>query len=249
MENTSIQSKVLILETSELAISEIRIFFSNKGLVGLKATSKSIIELLKTNTDLGAVFLSEASEDEGLTGTELAKKIHQQRPELPIFVRKDKLEECDVESATVCDYYSINDMDRLNLLVDDHLFSRFYPVPLIRGIQEISQEAFQSNIFDIDVACDPPYLIKDNIIYGELFSLIPLESDWCRGYMMLQTTKSEVIEMISNGKTHLEQDALDFRDVNGLLNEVTNLIWGGIRSKFFQETDEGKQIAEPKFRF
>ncbi len=239
MENASIQSKVLILESSENAISELRTFFSTKGLVGLKATSTSILELLQTNTDLGAVFLSEQSENEGLTGTKLASKIHQQRPELPIFVRKDQLEERDVESASICDYYSINDMERLNLLVDDHLFSRFYPIPLIRGIQEISQKAFQSNVFDIDVACEPPYLVKDNIIYGELFSLIPLESDWCRGYMMLQTTKNEVVEMISNKKTHLEQDATDFRDVNGLLNEITNLIWGGIRSKFFQETDEG----------
>jgi hypothetical protein len=240
MENASIQSKVLILESSEDAISKLRDFFSEKGLVGLKATSKSIVKLLQTNTDLGAVFLSEKFENEGLTGTELAQEIHQQRPELPIFVRKDVLAECDVESTSICEYYSINDMGRLNLLVDDHLFSRFYPMPLIRGIQQISREAFHSNIFDIDVTCDPPYLVKDNIIFGELFSLIPLESEWCRGYMMLQTTKAEVIEMISNKKTHLDEDALDFRDVNGLLNEITNLIWGGIRSKFFQTSDDSE---------
>jgi hypothetical protein len=240
MENASIQSKVLILESSENAIAKIRSFFSDKGLIGLKATSQSILKLLQTNTDLGAVFLSEHFENEELTGTELAQKINHQRPELPIFVRKDKLAESDVESASTCEYYSINDMERLNLLVDNHLFSRFYPMPLIRGIQEISREAFQSNIFDIEVTCDPPYLVKDNIIFGELFSLIPLESEWCRGYMMLQTTKSEVIDMISNKKTHLDQNATDFRDVNGLLNEITNLIWGGIRSKFFQSTEESE---------
>mgnify|MGYP005813876545 CR=1 FL=1 len=242
MENASLQSKVLILESSEDAIEKLRDFFNDKGLIGLKATSSSILELLQSNTDLGAVFLCHTVEHDGLSGDELGQKIHQVRPELPIFVRKDKVEESDVESATYCEYYSTKDMDRLNHLVNEHLFTRFYPIPLIRGIQEISQNAFQSNIFDIEVTCDQPYLIKDNIIYGELFSLIPLESEWCRGYMMLQTTKQEVIEMISNKKTHLSVDETDFRDVNGLLNEITNLIWGGIRSRFFQ-TNESSEDA------
>lgn len=244
MENSGIQSKVLINESNEETILLLRDFFSEKGLIALKGTSQGILDLLKSNTDLGAVFLSEVTDDENISGTELGKKIHKLRPELPIFIRKDKVEESDVESPASHEYYSIKDLERLNYLVDEHLFSRYYPMPLIRGIQEISQEAFQSSIFDIEVTSEPPYLVKDNIIYGELFSMIPLESDWCRGYMMLQTTKSEVISMITNGRTHLKSDSPDFRDVNGLLNEMTNLIWGGIRSRFFQtqsdSTNSGK---------
>ena len=236
MENNHIQSKVLIIESSELAIVNLREFFAQKGLIGLKGNTDSVLELLQSNTDLGAVFLSESTDDNVISGTLLGEKIHHQRPELPIFIRKEKLKESDVESTTFCEYYTKNDLERLTHLVDEHLFTRFYPIPLIRGIQEISQSAFQSNIFDIEVTCDPPYLIKDNIIYGELFSMIPLESDWCRGYMMLQTTKSEVVDMIANGKTHLPNDDPGLREVNSLLNELTNLIWGGIRARLFQSS-------------
>lgn len=244
MENNDIQSKVLISETSEEATAILRDFFNQKGLIALKDNSRNIIDLLQSNTDLGAVFLSNETGNAEISGLEIGRQIHLERPELPIFIRKDKVEEADVESETFCEFYSINDLDRLSELIDQNLFSRFYPMPLIRGIQEISQSAFQSTIFDINVTCEPPYLVKDNIIYGELFSMIPLESEWCRGYMMLQTTKLEVEEMIAGEKTHLKTDHPTFRDVNDLMNEITNLIWGGIRSRFFQSGQSDEAVGK-----
>jgi hypothetical protein len=243
MENASIQSKVLIIESSEQATESLRTFFNEKGLIGLKGKPQTILDLLKSNTDLGAVFLCQSIKFDGSSGDALAKKIHQLRPELPIFVRQDQVDS-NARKSDYCHYYSISEMPALEQLVDSTIFTRFYPTPLILGIKEISEEAFQSSIFDITVSCEPPYLVKDNIIYGELFSLIPLESDWCRGYMMLQTTRKEIVNIISDSKTHLSPTETDFRDVNGLLNEITNLIWGGIRSRFFQSTAETSNSAK-----
>ena len=62
---------------------------------------------------------------------------------------------------------------------------------------------------------ETPYIVRDRIIFGEVFSLIPLESSWCRGYMMLQTEEQadsgffELLPAIA-GK-------LDFRTANSFL--------------------------------
>jgi len=235
--DTDIVSKVLVHENCDEAKQQLKEFFAVKGLVGLKDNSKDIIELLNANTDLGAVFLSAEDDYNGETGLEVGKRIHSLRPELPLFVRKQTLDDEDVETAEFGLYYTLKDLGRLDYLIDEHLFSRFYPMPLIRGVQEISNDAFCSTIKDVTVVCDQPYLIKDQIIYGELFSLIPLESNWCRGYMMLQTTEQEILDVIAAEKTHLPIDSTNFRDVNSLLNEITNLVWGGIKSRFFTDSE------------
>jgi hypothetical protein len=36
------------------------------------------------------------------------------------------------------------------------------------------------------VLAEAPTIVRDRLIYGEVYSLIPLEAAWCRGYMMLQ---------------------------------------------------------------
>jgi hypothetical protein len=233
-----IVSKILVHEPNEDAAEQLREYFKSKGMVGLKDNSKDILELLNSNTDLGAVFLSSNADYDGLTGAQMGLKINNLRPELPLFIRKDKLAEEDVDSSSFGNFYSLNDLGRLDYLIDEHLFSRFYPIPLIRGVQEITQESLQNTISNVRVSCDPPYLVKDQLIFGELFSLIPLESNWCRGYMMLQTTEHEIMDVIQAGKTHLgTAEDLDFRDVNSLLNEITNLVWGGIKSRFFVSSE------------
>jgi CheY-specific phosphatase CheX len=116
-------------------------------------------------------------------------------------------------------------------------------MPLIRGIQQLSEEAFGNVIKGVRVQTDAPYLVKDQIIFGELISLIPLESSWCRGTMMLQTTQQEVMDMIIAGKTHLTTDISDFRQVNEVLSEITNLIWGKIKSEFFATEDYNENVT------
>ena len=38
--------------------------------------------------------------------------------------------------------------------------------------------------------------MRDRIIFGEVFSLIPLESTWCRGYMMMQAEEQPILDLL-----------------------------------------------------
>jgi hypothetical protein len=80
-----------------------------------------------------------------------------------------------------------------------------------------------------------PSIVRDRIIFGEVFSLIALESTWCRGYMMMQAEEAPILELIDR---HGMCDApADFRDLNSLLGEITNLIWGSFRNRYIGDAN------------
>jgi len=251
-EETQIVSKVLVHECNDDALSVLKNVCTKHSLVGLKVStgnntiglkdaSNEIDDVLKSNVDLGAIFLAEDVDKNGVSGTDICLEIHHTRPELPIFLRTSEKNSADkfppdIQNA-ITGFYHMDDHDTLDELISSYVCSMYYPVELAQGIQEISTDAFSNIINNSDISCDQPYLVKDQIIYGELFSLIPLESDWCRGYMMLQTTENEILELIRSGRTHINSSRPDSRDTNSVLNEITNMIWGGIKSRYFQSSE------------
>lgn len=247
-EETKIVSKVLVHECNDEALSILKDVCTQNNLVGLKVStgnntiglkdaSNEIDDVMRSNVDLGAVFLSEEPDHNDVSGVDICEKIHRSRPELPIFLRRLDRDDCDdlPEDVrnTLAGCYRSGDVEKLNALINEFICSMYYPVELAQGIEEISKDAFNSVISGTNVRCDLPYLVKDQIIYGELFSLIPLESAWCRGYMMLQTTENEVLDLIRSGRTHIQSSRPDSRNSNSILNEVTNMIWGGIKARYF----------------
>ncbi|ARU57626.1 hypothetical protein OLMES_3599 [Oleiphilus messinensis] len=252
MQTTKIVSKVLVHEFDATALETIKTVCNQNNLVGLKDTSQNINDILKSNVDLGAIFLYEGLDAKGSSGQELAKLIHRVRPELPIFLRRDSSENLDDlptdYQKAIAGAYQLGNPGKLQGLVDEYICSMYYPIELAQGIQEISTEAFQNMIQNIEVDCDLPYLVKDQIIFGELFSLIPLESNWCRGYMMLQVTEQEIVETIRAAHTGIISQEPDFSDANAVLNELTNMIWGGIKSRYFstqESVDESHRTQVP----
>ena len=255
-ETTQIVSKVLVHECNEEALTALKNICTEHKLVGLKVStgnntigikdaSNEIDDVLKSNVDLGAIFLAEEPDPNGFTGVDLCLKIHHTRPELPIFLRRTSAIDgadlpADVQEA-ITGYYTLGNLEALDDLIKTYVCSMYYPVELAQGIQEISFSAFDNIIKESNIACEQPYLVKDQIIYGELFSLIPLESEWCRGYMMLQTTENEILELIRSGRTHIKSSRPDSRDTNSVMNEITNMIWGGIKSRYFQGGEEPSQ--------
>jgi len=250
---TTIVSKVLVHECNEDALSALKTICTKHNLVGLKVSTgdnsigikdatNEIDDVLKSNVDLGAIFLAEDIDQNGVSGIDLCLNIRKARPELPIFLRRietnsDKELPSEIsEAITGC--YDINNISVLDELIDAYICSMYYPVELAHGIQEVSTDAFSNIIHDTKIHCDLPYLVKDQIIYGELFSLIPLESNWCRGYMMLQTTENEILELIRSGRTGISADRPSSRDTNSILNEITNMIWGGIKSRYFSTNED-----------
>ena len=229
-ETTKIVSKVLIHEFENIALTVLKDVCIENNLVGLKVTTggntvglrdatNDIHEILGSNVELGAIFLTEAQDQNGISGIDLCLGIHKDRPELPIFLRRTKSHELAPEvQAAITGYYSTNNIHKLNELINEYICNMYYPVELAQGFQDISIKVLQDLIPGSVVRCDYPYLVKDQIIYGELFSMIPLESDWCRGY-------------IKNNKP-------DRNDINSILNEATNMIWGSVKSRYFVNADE-----------
>lgn len=249
VEMIQLVSKVLVLDEATDSSMRIKAFCDTHNLLGVRAQPENVMTVLKSNIDLGGIFLSEGYDGQPGGGLALARAIHEVRPELPIFYRRKSLNP-DVDSGTAHGLfrqsYVIEDIDNLGPAVSDSIFSLVYPNALVRGITEISKLALESQFKEIAVNSEAPYIVRDRIIYGELFTLIPLESNWCRGYMMLQTEEQPLIRLVASDRTHIAASAASFRDLNQILGEVTNLIWGSFKNRFVSgETPAGRQSQVP----
>lgn len=235
-ETTKPVSKVLVLEGRAQFNERIKAFCDENSLVGVKAQADNVMSILRSNVDLGGVFLSEdyGSGDGG--GLAIGREIHALRPELPIFLRReasDSLEDLRARGEHAFRAaYTVADMGKLKRVLDECIFSLVYPGPLVRGIAEITKAALESQFKDVAVDCESPYIVRDRIIYGELFSLIPLESNWCRGYMMLQTGEQPLMDFVRGDKTHVAAEHASFREINNVLGEITNMIWGAFKNRY-----------------
>ena len=90
-ESTSVQSKVLVYEVDSGEMNSLREFFKDHDLIGLRAEkSDGLLGILRENIDLGAIFLCEEADYDGVSGMDLAAQLHILRAELPIFLRREK---------------------------------------------------------------------------------------------------------------------------------------------------------------
>lgn len=228
-----LSSKILVLDDDPRYADALKSFCERNDLVGLRARKDRLMDVLASTIDLGAVLYSEAYGDDAQDNAAIARRIHALRPELPLILRRDgapTLDDLDPGLRPLfCAAYSGNDVGRLRTILDEYLFSLVYPNALVRGIAEISEAALSSQFPGYRVRRDTPYIVRDRIIFGEVFSLIRLESAWCRGYMTLQTEERPILENLAarNGVGYG-----DFRAVNDHLGEITNLIWGAFRNRY-----------------
>ncbi len=234
---TNLISKVLVLDNEPDCHERIKAFCDRNNLVGLKVLDEDVLSVLKSNVDLGAILLAESYADKGTGGLALAHLIHKMRPELPIFLRRDNvdgahdLSETDRNSFSA--FYTIDTIESLQKPIEECIFCLIYPNALVRGITELTKAALESQFKDLRVEVSTPYIVRDRIIFGEIFTLIPIESNWCRGYLMLQTEEEPLLALIAGDKTHINpQEGGGFRDVNNVLGEITNLVWGSFKNRF-----------------
>jgi len=83
-------SKVLVLDNSQEHAQRIKEFCEQNDLVPLKVRKDSVMSVLKTNIDLGAILYSENYGDTPAETARIATEIHALRPELPIIIRRQK---------------------------------------------------------------------------------------------------------------------------------------------------------------
>ncbi len=231
----AVRSKVIVVEHDKDLVSQLKRFIDQSGLVGYQASETTVPGILEHNIDLGAIFLPSA-DGRGASNRELVLAIHRSRPELPIFLSAEAPETIDTLStnlgSAVAGVYVHGALDRLKELVDKFLFNRHYPNEFVASVKEFTLSAFRAAFRGMDVSVDTPYIVRDKIIYGELFSLLPLEASWCRGYMMLQSEEEGVRAAIAAHRTQLNAHEPNFRHVNELLAELANMIWGGFKTRY-----------------
>lgn len=245
-------SKVLVLDGDVACHDCIKSFCDEHRLIALKAQADNVMTVLRSNVDLGAIFISERFNDRNDGGVVLARAIRAARPELPLFLRRandaDPLLRDLGDSDRECFRagYTADAMSRLSPIIEQSIFSLVYPTALVRGIEDLTLAALNSQFVDVQIEVTPPQVVRDRIIVGEVFSLIPLESDWGRGYLLLQTEENSLMEFVRRGKTWLPRDFDTFRDVNNVLSELTNLVWGTFKSRFvFNEESSGHVTQVP----
>lgn len=227
-------SKILVLDNSPAHAAAIKAFCDTNSLVGLKVRKNRLMSVLRSNIDLGAILYSESYGATPEENAEIAIRIHTVRPELPIILRRDNLPILDDIGESLrrvfCAAYTTSDMSGLSKIIDEYIFSLVYPNALVRGISEITEGVLASQFQHLTASWDTPYIVRDRVIFGEVFSLIPLESAWCRGFMMLQTEEQPIIDILNTYDP--TEGGTNFRTVNSLLGEITNLIWGAFKNRY-----------------
>jgi CheY-specific phosphatase CheX len=240
MENSSHGlCKVIVYDSDAQCESKIKEFCDQNDLVPLKSQGINFMDILKSNVDLGALFMSSDLYDDSANAP-LYQVIHKIRPELPIILRDAGNDEqlTNERCRYYCAAYQMDEIDNVRNTINEHIFNKEYPNALIRGIEEITISSLSHLFPHVNIESSFPYLINDRIIYGELLSLIPLDSSWCRGYMMMQTDEKNVIELVQENFVE-DESKQDFRAINDVLSEITNLAWGKIKNRFISDRDQG----------
>lgn len=230
-----VRSKVIVVEHNKDILAALKGFIEGGNLLGFQANTGNVLSVLNRNVDLGAIFLP-YKDEHGRSHSDLVQAIHKLRGELPIFLRVDAPNLVnnlpDELRHVVAGAYVHSDLERLKELVDTFLFNRHYPNEFVTNVKELTLSAFRAAFNNMHIEAEPPYIVKDKIIYGELFSLLPLETSWCRGYMMIQSEEESIREAIAAHKTQFNAIEPGFRHANALLGELANMIWGGFKTRY-----------------
>lgn len=230
-------TKLLVLDDNPDHAARIKQFCDERSLVALKARHDRLMHVLRSNIDLGGVLLGDDYGGSLEEATSAALRIEALRPELPIILRRA----CGTTPEAlpmplrkaVCATFTTSGMAALEAAVDEYIFSLEFPNALVRGIAEITEVRLASLFRNVAVTRETPSIVRDRIIFGEVFSLIPLDGAWCRGYMLMQVEEDPMLAILA--KENTQEAPGDFRDINGFLGELTNLIWGAFKDRFLNQ--------------
>ncbi|WP_022979750.1 chemotaxis protein CheX [Ideonella sp. B508-1] len=233
-ETTSLAAKVLLLEHDPGQYQALLDFCDRMGLMVLPRTAVDAVATLGQHKDLGGVLLAEDLPCEEGDALSLAATIHRQRPELPIFLRRTRTQPLtEAQERTIRHAWSTGGLQTLTESVQHAIFSLRYPTALVDGVVELTCSAMRSMFPHAEVRAEEPYVVHDRIIFGQVSTLIALESTWCRGYMMLQTEEHALRQGLLQGFGYEGVGGdLNFRELNHVLGETTNLIWGAFKNRY-----------------
>lgn len=246
---TQIHVKVLVYDSHPELASILNTAFNECSVQIISDSKKDIFELLDEHSDLGAILISEDPPYFGRDNLFLIlKKIRETRPELPIYLRLSdkKCPPLSKKTKELCtDYFNLDELDQLATSVKEKFFQLFYPQPLVNTLRHVSSEALSQLFKNGSIYTDEAYLVNDQIACAEMFSLIPLDASWCRGYMMLEANQEEIRTLLESMIPDRSKEEFNFQTCNALLSEITNIIWGAVRGHEHTEEQPSSQIQIP----
>ena len=232
-----LKAQVLVLDIDSKIASDIDAFCEAHFLQAMRVTEKKMLSVLSSKVDLGAIFISERLESDKQGGIDLGKRIRKIRPELPLYLRRDDttgLADLKAnEQRAFRQGYQIEQIADLAQDLEKSISSHLYPNQFVRGICEITQLTLQSQFKNLKLEVESPFIVSDHLIYGDIFTLIPIETSWCRGYMSLQANEEELVEFVLAEKTRFESPKnKNAFDQYAFVGEVTNMVWGAFKNRF-----------------
>jgi hypothetical protein len=245
-DTTLLEAKVLLLEHDPEQYQILSEFCQSMGLMALPRSASDALATLAQHKDLGGVLLADDLPcDEG-DALQLARAIHKLRPELPIFLRRSSDSELTpAQQLVVRHRWVTGDLAQLRAAIEHAIFSLSYPRSLVQGISDLTCESLVAMFPNAKVLAESPYVVHDRIIHGEVSTLIPIESTWCRGYMMLQTEENALRQGLIQGFSYEGVGGdLNFRELNNMLGETTNLIWGAFKNRYIPPQELSKQQTQ-----
>ncbi|MBV8628845.1 MAG: chemotaxis protein CheX [Paraburkholderia sp.] len=241
-------SKLLLLESDTARAEAIAQIGAAHDCECVPVRREALTAALKTHYDLGGVLLGEDFGGSREAAAAVAVALEAERPELPVILRRasngsgDDLPE--PLRRVPCGSWFESDPETLTSALEAHVFSHDYPDPLVDGITDMTLGRLRGLFPGLEVHWDAPSIVRDRIIFGEVLTLIPIETAWCRGWLLMQTEEMPLIELLPPRAGRDETS--DFRDVNGVLAELTNLVWGAFRNRYLgnahaaDEADSGR---------
>jgi hypothetical protein len=228
-------SKILLLENDTARAQALEAIVAEHHLACVPVRRDALATALQTHYDLGGVLLGEDFGGSREAAAAVAVALEVERPELPIVLRRTSRDRGDDDLPEALrrvprTSWFEDEPETLRAALATHVFSDDYPDPLVDGITDLTFGRLRGLFPDLDVNWDTPSVVRDRIIFGEVLTLIPIETAGCRGWLLMQTEEAPLIELLPPRAGRDETS--DFRDVNGVLGELTNLVWGAFRNRY-----------------
>jgi len=227
-------SKLLLLESNTARADAIAQIGAAHDCACVPVRREALSAALKAHYDLGGVLLGEDFGGSREAAAAVAVALEAERPELPVVLRRAAHESGgdlpEPLRRVPCASWLEGDEQSLLAALGANVFSHDYPDPLVDGITDMTLGRLRGLFPQLEVNWDTPGIVRDRILFGEVLTLIPIETAWCRGWLLMQTEEAPLIELLPPRAGR--DEASDFRDVNGVLAELTNLVWGAFRNRY-----------------
>lgn len=236
-ECSAIGCNILVYDNNDEALTLIKSIAADGNIIVPKKEAINIINLIQNAdlnaTDICAIFLTEEEDEEGHTGFDIAKKIHETRSNIPIFMRlrpgRSVINLQTDERRLIAGCYCTSDPQQLKDYTNKFLYGFYFPTKLIDIFTSAGLEVLTSAVKGCEVQEAKPFLVYDHFINTEYTSILPVQFSFGNGILTLLIKEEDSLALVKNGHTALNCDQTSNDHLNQLISEVMNLFWGKVR--------------------